>query len=165
MRLTKISTKTGDDGYTLHNGVRIPKVSPAIIAMGKVDSLNVQVGLLRLSINEYLLESIQHVLFDIGADLYGIEKFDKDDLKTLEERILQLNANLGPLKEFVIPFGSPTTMQAHVCRTICREAEIAVLQMDSRQIVRQYMNRLSDYFFLLARGSDEELWNNKNGSN
>lgn len=166
-RLTSIVTKTGDAGTTsLGDGSRIAKNDARIEAIGQVDELNSFVGLLAC---EPLpkdipatLERIQHHLFDLGSELCvpGYSALIESHVTFLETEIERSLAELPPLKEFILPGGTRPASLAHVCRSICRRAERGLVTLDQREplndIGRQYLNRLSDYFFMLARILNKE---------
>ncbi|MBV4398306.1 cob(I)yrinic acid a,c-diamide adenosyltransferase [Advenella alkanexedens] len=166
-RLTSIVTKTGDAGTTsLGDGSRIAKNDARIEAIGQVDELNSFIGLLAC---EPLpngvpsaLERIQHHLFDLGSELCvpGYSALIESHVTFLETEIERSLAELPPLKEFILPGGTRPASLAHVCRSICRRAERGLVTLDQREplndIGRQYLNRLSDYFFMLARILNKE---------
>ena len=174
-RLSAITTRTGDDGTTgLGDGSRTPKDSPRVAAMGDVDELNSTIGLL---LAEPLPEDvraalvgIQHDLFDLGGELCipGFENVAERQLLRLDQFIADYNATLPRLQEFILPGGSRAAALAHVARTVCRRAERAVIALGAREpvrpIARQYLNRLSDLMFVLARvlnraaGGSDVLW-------
>ena len=161
-RLSKIVTRTGDDGSTgLSSGVRLDKHEPRVAAMGDVDELNSVLGLL---LAEALplpvrgaLEGIQHDLFDLGGELSlpGHTLVSEGHLARIDGMIADFNAQLPPLEEFILPGGSRTAALAHVARTVCRRAERRVVALDRAEpmppLPRQYLNRLSDLLFVLAR--------------
>lgn len=172
-RLSKITTRTGDDGSTgLADNTRVRKDHPRVEAMGDVDELNSQLGLL---LTETLAEEvralitqIQHHLFDLGGEL-AMPEFSgitEAKLVMLDKSIERYNASLPPLKEFILPGGNRAAAQAHVCRAICRRAERRVVSLVLSEAVSplqlQYLNRLSDLLFVLARllnqGSEPEQW-------
>lgn len=175
-RLSKIYTRTGDDGSTgLGDGSRVAKDARRVAAYGTVDETNAQVGLLRALLTpehvaQALLTHIQHDLFDLGGELCipGYTLVKADQVVALEAGIDALNADLPPLKDFILPGGSLAAAQAHVARTVCRRAEREVVTLAAEEAVnaeaRQYLNRLSDYLFVLARalareaGGSEVLW-------
>ncbi len=175
-RLSKIYTRTGDDGSTgLGDGTRIRKDAARVEAYGTVDEANAQVGVLRASLAadhgaQVMLEHIQHDLFDVGGELCipGYTLVTPGYVERLETAIDAMNADLPPLKDFILPGGSPAAAQAHVARTVCRRAERRVLSLMTEETVNplalQYLNRLSDYLFVLARqlareqGGQEVLW-------
>ncbi len=176
VNLTRIYTKLGDGGEThLGDMSRVPKTDPRIEAYGTVDELNAQIGV-ALTIEDLdeqyaqWLRRIQNDLFDVGADIAappdpGRERLRvvPEQTKWLEERCDEVNADLLPLKSFVLPGGTPAAAQLHVCRTVCRRAErlaVACGDQASAEVVR-YLNRLSDLLFILSRGAnqgDEPLW-------
>lgn len=161
-RLSVIATRTGDNGTTgLGDGSRLPKDAPRIAAMGDVDELNSTLGVLR---SEALpadidadLSAIQHDLFDLGAELCipGHTAVAPAHVTRLDERLAHYNAALAPLQEFVLPGGARSAALAHVGRTVCRRAERAVITLAQTEAVnspvRQYLNRLSDLLFVMAR--------------
>lgn len=162
MRLSKIVTRTGDDGTTgLADGSRLPKDHPRIVALGSIDELNSQLGVLLAEelpddIRE-LLAPIQHDLFDLGGALALPEqdRFDAAKLARLDELAARLNADLPPLKEFVLPGGSRAGALCHVARSIARRAERDLTTLSHMGTVPQhalpYLNRLSDLLFVLSR--------------
>lgn len=176
-RLSKIVTRTGDDGTTgLGDGSRVPKHSARVEAMGTVDELNCAVGALRaqplpaaLDQAAGLLE-IQQELFDLGGELAvpGLHLIDQAKVERLEAVIEQLNEGLPPLKEFVLPGGNPSASACHTARAICRRAERHCWALSGTESVGpaalRYLNRLSDLLFVLARrlaradGGSELLW-------
>ena len=172
-RLSRITTRTGDDGSTgLADKTRVRKDHPRVEAMGDVDELNSQIGLLLTEplpadLRE-LLTRIQHHLFDLGGELAMPEYsgITEAKLAVLDEAIERHNAALPPLKEFVLPGGSRASALAHVCRTVCRRAERRVVSLVLSDAVSplqlHYLNRLSDLLFVLARalnqGSEPEQW-------
>jgi len=181
-RLTRIYTKTGDDGTTgLGGGERVPKDSPRVAAYGTIDELNSQLGVaLASGLCERLvavLPGIQNDLFDVGSDLcwpsddarrVRIPTVEARHIEALERLIDELNDVVGPLANFLLPGGSPGAAQLHVARTICRRAERETVHLaDGESIgefVLPYLNRLSDALFVMARyenherGVAEPLW-------
>jgi len=161
-RLTQIATRTGDDGTTgLGDGSRTRKDSLRVAAMGDVDELNSTIGLLLTEplpddIREALLD-IQHDLFDLGGELCipGFENLADTQVARLDALLLRYNATLPRLQEFILPGGSRSAAIAHVARTVCRRAERAIVSLGSEEAIRpacrQYVNRLSDLLFVLAR--------------
>ena len=174
-RLTEIVTRTGDDGNTgLADGTRLAKHAPRIEALGTVDELNSQVGVLLDTALppelRPLLVDIQHDLFNLGAELAWpeVSQLHEENVLRLDQAIATYNAGLPPLTEFLLPGGTPAAAQAHVCRTVCRRAErrltaLAETELLSPQLIR-YMNRLSDLLFVLSRrinrvaGKAEPVW-------
>jgi len=161
-RLSRIVTRTGDGGETgLGDGSRVSKDSARIEALGCVDELNSQLGLLLTDVADEDLRCcllrIQNDLFDLGGELSipGYEMLTEDQLLALEGWLGQYNAALAPLKEFIIPGGSRAAAQAHVVRTVCRRAERSLVHLkeqDARPALgTRYLNRLSDLLFVLAR--------------
>jgi cob(I)alamin adenosyltransferase len=176
VNLTRIYTRLGDGGEThLGDMSRVPKTHERIEAYGTVDELNAQLGvaLAQGGLNERTarwLQRVQNDLFDVGADISVPEGGERERLRVrpeqtawLEEACDEVNADLPPLKSFVLPGGSPAAAQLHVCRTVCRRAERRVIEVGeelNRECVR-YLNRLSDLLFILSRGAnagDEPLW-------
>ena len=178
-RLTQIATRTGDDGTTgLGDGTRVPKDHLRVQAMGDVDELNSSIGVLLAEplpedVRE-LLVVIQHELFNLGGELSipGFTLLKDDAVLRLDEALATHNALLPRLKEFILPAGTRAAALAHVSRTIARRAERAVVQLGAVEAVnaapRQYLNRLSDLLFVLARvlnranldglGGDDVYW-------
>jgi cob(I)alamin adenosyltransferase len=161
-RLSKIVTRTGDDGTTgLGDGSRVAKDSPRIDAIGAVDELNSTLGVLLAEPLAddvaALLVGVQHDLFDLGGELSvpGYTAVTDDHVARLEDAVSRYNADLPPLKEFILPGGCRAAALAHVSRTVCRRAERAVVHLAStesvNEAVRRYLNRLSDLLFVLAR--------------
>ena len=176
-RLTQIATRTGDDGSTgLGDNTRVSKDSPRPHAMGDVDELNSQLGLLLCeplpADVRTLLGDVQHQLFNLGGELSipGYVLLKDDALLQLDEALARYNAQLPRLQEFILPAGTRAAAQAHVCRTVARRAERAVVALGTaeadalREAPRQYLNRLSDLLFVLARvlnrmdGGDDVYW-------
>ena len=161
-RLSKITTRTGDAGQTgLGDGARVDKDDPRIVALGDVDELNSMLGLLSAEplaedIGEAVL-LIQNHLFDLGGELSipGYRLVTADHVSRIEALVEHFNADLPPLKEFILPGGSRAAAVAHLARTICRRAERAVVTLARDQAVsseaRIYLNRLSDLLFILGR--------------
>jgi len=172
-RLSVIATRTGDDGTTaLGDGTRINKHAPRVQAMGDVDELNSMIGLWRTEplpeeINT-LLGQVQNDLFSVGAELClpGYAAIQTEQIARLDQALKKFNAMLAPLKEFVLPGGTRATALAHLARTVCRRAERNVIALSEHEAVsdpvKQYLNRLSDLCFVLARtlNEKEEMWRN-----
>ena len=161
-RLSKIVTRTGDDGTTgLGDGTRLPKTAPRIAAIGTVDELNSHIGLMLAyqppADLHALYTRIQHELFNLGGELAvpGFEMITQTHIVALEEALTALNSSLPPLKEFILPRGSLLNSQAHVARTVCRRAEREVWLTHEttplRPEITQYLNRLSDLLFVTSR--------------
>ncbi len=178
-RLTQIATRTGDDGTTgLGDGTRVSKDHLRVQAMGDVDELNSQIGVLLAEPLpddvRGLLVVIQHELFNLGGELSipGFELLKLDAVVRLDEALAHHNATLPKLQEFILPAGTRSAAIAHVCRTVARRAERAVVALaladQVRAEPRQYLNRLSDLLFVLARvlnranldglGGDDVYW-------
>lgn len=161
-RLTQIATRTGDNGTTgLGDNTRVPKNSLRVHAMGEVDELNSHIGVLLCEdmpapVRELLVE-IQHQLFNLGGELSipGFALLKPQALLLLDEALAEYNATLPRLQEFILPAGTRAAALAHVCRTITRRAERAVVALETQETLkdapRQYLNRLSDLMFVLAR--------------
>ncbi|MEY4344746.1 MAG: hypothetical protein RL032_578 [Pseudomonadota bacterium] len=161
-RLTQIATRTGDNGTTgLGDNTRVSKNSLRVHAMGDVDELNSHIGLLLCddmpeSVRT-LLGSIQHELFNLGGELSipGFELLRPEAVQALDDALAEHNAALPKLQEFILPAGSRAASQAHVCRTVARRAERVVVALGNEESLkdtpRQYLNRLSDLMFVLAR--------------
>ncbi|WP_044872034.1 cob(I)yrinic acid a,c-diamide adenosyltransferase [Pseudomonas sp. LFM046] len=182
-RLSKIYTRTGDKGETgLSSDRRVPKDHPRIEAIGEVDTLNSQLGLLLADLTEgqerwpglaeviSVLAPCQHRLFDLGGELAMPEYqvLDRPEIERLETAIDRWNDELGPLKNFILPGGSRLVAQAHVCRSFARSAERRAQTLNREEPLRDellaYLNRLSDLLFVAARliarrqGVEEVLW-------
>ncbi|SAL75878.1 cob(I)yrinic acid a,c-diamide adenosyltransferase [Caballeronia telluris] len=174
-RLSKIATRTGDDGTTgLGDGRRVQKDDARIAAIGDVDELNSQVGVLLCeplpgNVRAALVD-IQHDLFDLGGELCipGHSMIEETHLARLDEWLADYNGTLPPLKEFILPGGSRAAALLHVARTVCRRAERSIVALGRVETVndapRQYVNRLSDLLFVFARvmnrvdGGTDVLW-------
>jgi len=174
-RLSKIATRTGDNGSTgLGDGSRTEKDSARIHSLGEVDELNSFVGLLLCEdmpadLREELV-SIQHDLFDLGGELCipGYQLITDDHVARLDDLLEKYNATLPALKDFILPAGSRAASLAHVCRTVCRRAERSIVSLGKNETInahpRQYVNRLSDLMFVLSRvlnrhaGGSDVLW-------
>lgn len=161
-RLSKIYTRTGDDGTTgLADGTRIAKDSARVEAMGEVDELNSLIGGLRahaLSAEmDALFTDIQHTLFDIGGELAipAAHTVTAQQVAALEQALDGLNAELPALKEFILPAGSASAVAAHLVRAVCRRAERRLVTLarcdDVNEQSQRYLNRLSDLMFVTAR--------------
>ena len=181
-RLSQIATRTGDDGTTgLGDGSRVPKDHLRIQAMGDVDELNSQIGVLLAEplpadVRELLI-TIQHELFNLGGELCmpGYTLIKDEAVLRLDEALAHYNETLPRLKEFILPAGTRSAALAHVCRTVARRAERAVVTLASQDTInaapRQYLNRLSDLLFVLARvlnranldgrGGDDVYWHSE----
>ena len=186
VKLNKIYTRTGDAGTTgLGTGDRVSKHAPRVAAYGSVDETNAAIGVARLHLSGHAsvdskLMRIQNDLFDLGADLCvpdrgpdgtasGQLRVTDDQVKRLENEIDEMNAELKPLKSFVLPGGSPAAAALHLARTICRRAErdmftLASLPSESvSEAALKYVNRLSDFLFVASRyvndrGKSDVLW-------
>lgn len=188
--LNKIYTRTGDDGTTaLGTGARVPKHSQRIAAYGTVDEVNAAIGVARQHLADpagthadldAILVRIQNDLFDLGADLCAPEeaattsqrqrlRVSDVQVRRLEEEIDRMNAQLAPLRSFVLPGGSPAAAALHVARTVCRRAEREIVALADRSgehvspQVLKYINRLSDLLFVASRavndlGKGDVLW-------
>ena len=175
-RLSKIVTRTGDDGTTgLADGTRVPKDAPRIEAMGCIDELNCALGAVVslepavAGVVECLIE-IQHDLFELGGELAipGTERLQPARVAWLEQQVERCNAQLPPLKEFILPGGGPAASACHLARAVCRRAErrcCALARIEPvSPVALQYLNRLSDLLFVLARvlarahGGSEPQW-------
>jgi cob(I)alamin adenosyltransferase len=173
---TKIYTKTGDSGSTsLIGGTKVPKSDLRIDAYGTVDELNSWIGLIndQLDIEEFKneLKDIQDRLFTIGSSLacdadkepkMKLPDLHDADIRLLEVKIDEMTAQLPPMKSFILPGGHVTVSSIHVCRTVCRRAERLLVGMQQHELflepkVLQYINRLSDYLFTLARYAAEKM--------
>src|SRR5687767_5800332 len=178
-RLTQIATRTGDDGTTgLGDGQRVPKDHLRVQAMGDVDELNSNIGVLLAEPLpddvRSLLVTVQHELFNLGGELSipGFTLLKADAVLRLDEALAHYNAGLPRLKEFILPAGTRSAALAHVSRTVARRAERALMALAAvdpvNEAPRQYLNRLSDLMFVLARvfnranldglGGDDVYW-------
>ncbi len=178
-RLTQIATRTGDDGSTgLGDGTRVPKDHLRVQAMGEVDELNSSLGVLLAEPLppevRALLGAVQHELFNLGGELSipGYELLKPEAVLRLDQALAQHNAALPKLQEFILPAGNRAAALAHVSRTVARRAERALVALAAQDKVnaapRQYLNRLSDLMFVLARvlnrarldglGGDDIYW-------
>ena len=174
-RLSRIYTRTGDDGSTgLGDGSRTAKDSARVEAYGTVDELNSVLGTVLAQtlpddVRE-LLVRVQHQLFDLGGELCipGHAAVSTEDVSGLEQALDRLNEGLPPLKEFILPGGGAAAAHCHLARTVCRRAERCTVTLARAEPVRaealQYLNRLSDLLFVVARvlarasGAGEVLW-------
>ena len=161
-RLTQIATRTGDNGTTgLGDNTRVSKNSLRVHAMGDVDELNSHIGLLLCedmpTAVRPLLVAIQHELFNLGGELSipGYELLKPEAVLALDEALATHNEHLPRLQEFILPAGTRAASQAHICRTVARRAERAVVALGNEEALkdtpRQYLNRLSDLMFVLSR--------------
>jgi cob(I)alamin adenosyltransferase len=174
-RLSKITTRTGDAGETgLGDGTRVAKDDARISALGELDELNSAIGMvLAEEVPEKLRQvfsDVQHDLFDLGGELSipGHHLVTAQQVQRLEKQLEAWNADLAPLKEFILPGGSRAAAAAHLARTVCRRAERSVVALGHKQAVgehaRQYLNRLSDLLFVAGRvlnraaGRDDVQW-------
>ena len=182
-RLSKIYTRTGDAGETgLADGRRVPKDHPRVEAMGEMDTLNSQLGLLLAELAEQqamwpglgelieVLAPCQHRLFDLGGELAmpAYQALQQAEVERLEAAIDRWNEELGPLQNFILPGGTRLVAQAHACRSLARSAERRCQRLNAEEPIRgvglAYVNRLSDLLFVAARliakrqGIDEVLW-------
>ena len=161
-RLTQIATRTGDNGTTgLGDNTRVSKNSLRVHAMGDMDELNSHIGVLLCEDMpegvRTLLVEIQHQLFNLGGELSipGFELLKPEAVLELDEALAAHNEHLPRLQEFILPAGTRAAAQAHVCRTVARRAERAVVALGAEEALkdtpRQYLNRLSDLMFVLSR--------------
>lgn len=169
----KIYTKTGDKGETgLFGGKRLPKHHIRIESYGSVDELNAHIGMLRdLASSEHqktVLKEIQDRLFTIGANLasdpdkqMATPDIQESDIELLEKEMDKMEERLPPLKNFILPGGHPTVSYCHIARTVCRRAERMVVALHYNEpieaIIIRYLNRLSDYLFVLGRQLSMDL--------
>ena len=174
-RLSQIATRTGDDGTTgLGDNTRVSKDNLRVHAMGDVDELNSHIGVLLCEpmpepVRELLVD-VQHQLFNLGGELSmpGFTLLKPEALLQLDNALAEHNAALPRLAEFILPAGTRAASLAHVCRTVARRAERAVVALGAveqlNDALRQYLNRLSDLLFVLARvlnrmdGGDDVYW-------
>jgi cob(I)alamin adenosyltransferase len=174
-RLSKIVTTTGDNGSTgMADGSRLSKNDLRVHCLGDVDELNASTGLaasyLELPVGQQILQQVQHDLFDLGAELCQPGKHIMRDahVEHLNLQAKKMNANLPPLKEFILPGGAHQLGHLHVARTVCRRAERSLValheQLPVNPLALAYLNRLSDLLFILPRfvaqqnGLDEIYW-------
>ena len=177
-RLSKIYTRTGDDGSTgLGDGSRVAKDSLRVEAYGTVDEANSCIGLVLASDVpddiRTLLTSVQHQMFDLGGELCipGHASIDDEDVERLEQHLDRYNDDLPPLKDFILPGGGEAAARCHIARTVVRRAERETVALSRVESVRpqavRYLNRLSDLLFVLSRvlarasGHGEVLWNHE----
>lgn len=184
-RITRVYTRTGDDGTTgLGNGARVPKTSLRIAAFGTVDELNAHIGVTRATnpaeAVDAALRRIQNELFHLGADLCVPEadkanqpgpRIEPRHTLALESLMDELSERLLPLTNFVLPGGAPAAAVLHVCRTVCRRAERDVLALAAVEPINpeapRYLNRLSDALFVMGRyenavrGVSEPVWDSR----
>ena len=184
MKKSSVYTRTGDKGLTgLVGGTRIKKSDSRIHLYGEVDELNSYIGLavsfLDNSFDKLSLQQIQSSLFDLGSNLacekekrtqFKLPQIKASSIENLESDIDQMDSQLLPLKNFILPGGSSAAAAFHVCRTVCRRIERQMVDFEEQnpgevpENALQYMNRLSDYFFILSRylnyiqKNDETLW-------
>lgn len=177
VKLNKIYTRTGDTGETsLVNGTRVSKHSRRPSAFGEIDEANSVIGLARLHSSDHaddMLGRIQNDLFDLGADIATPEsdkpalRITDEQVKRLEAEIDEMNASLDPLSSFILPGGSDVSAWLHLARTVVRRAERHMTELATEEVVNeaamQYINRLSDHLFVLARhlndnGKTDVLW-------
>ncbi len=172
-RLTKIYTRTGDDGSTgMADGTRVAKDDLLVHVIGEVDELNSQLAVVACHATDDFTESIktiQNELFNIGAELsLGQAMLTQENINWLEKNLDELNLSLTPLKEFILPGGGLAASHCHVARAICRRAERSLVSLNKQNelngYLMAYINRLSDYLFVLGRaiskeqGEDEAYW-------
>lgn len=177
-RLSRVVTRTGDKGSTgMADGSRRAKNDARVHCLGEVDELNAQLGVVLSLMDDgsaqQLLFSIQHDLFDIGAELCqpGKQLITDDYVSGLEQSAEALNSNLPSLKEFILPGGTPLVASIQLARTVCRRVERGLVELNSQEPLNpatcRYINRLSDLLFILGRsqadadGSGEVYWNSK----
>ena len=180
-RLSKIYTRTGDDGTTgIADGSRVSKADSLFSVMGDIDELNSHIGLIRAQLTQYstdaakeadfaqVLMIIQHLLFNIGGELAmpEYEGVSAIHIEWLEQQIDVMNNTLPPLKDFILPTGSVLVSQLHIARTVCRRAERQAARLMSNKAdalstpTYQFINRLSDWLFVFARLSTHPLFLN-----
>lgn len=169
----KIYTRTGDDGTTgLIGGSRVPKSDPRIEAYGTVDELNAVIGCAAVVAKPPLLEHLRRIqgeLFVIGSHLAtpsrnakqsSIPAIETEMIRAMEAEIDQIEATLPPLKNFILPGGSELAARLHVARTVCRRAERLIvgwsIEHPDRMLIIEYLNRLSDWLFVQARGANHQ---------
>ena len=172
-RLTKIYTRTGDDGTTgMADGARMAKDDLLVHAIGDIDELNSQLAILAYHAPASFtsaIRTIQNELFNAGAELsLGSPLIGRQQVDWLEHALDDINCELAPLKEFILPGGGLAASHCHVARAVCRRAERSLVSLDKRKTLnsdlKAYINRLSDYLFVLARaisqfeGAEEVYW-------
>jgi len=177
-RLSKITTRTGDAGETgLGDGARVAKDSARIAALGDIDELNSAIGVVLAeevpADVKTVFEAVQHDLFDLGGEVSipGHALLTEKQVKDLETALERWNADLPPLKEFILPGGSRAAAAAHLARTVCRRTERTLVALSRREPVgdpaRRYLNRLSDLLFVAGRslnraaGGGDVQWKHK----
>ncbi|MBU1188206.1 MAG: cob(I)yrinic acid a,c-diamide adenosyltransferase [Gammaproteobacteria bacterium] len=177
-RLSKIYTRTGDAGSTgLGDGSRVDKDGAQVEAFGAVDECNSAIGVLRAYLAhaevDACLEKVQHQLFDLGGELCmpGHQFIKPEQVSWLEQQLDGFNDSLPPLREFILPNGPPVVAHAHLARTICRRAERRLWTLHRQQPLQppllQYLNRLSDLLFVIARvlaqaaAASEVMWDHE----
>ena len=176
MRITKVTTKTGDKGKTaLADGSRVSKDSLRVHCLGSIDELNASIGFAAVLLPkkpEIDFKSIQNDLLNIGAEISipisEKDFLDQDRIDYLDKKIELINNDLPPLKEFILPGGNDVCSRIHLARSICRRAERDLVSLNNKEQISpeilQYINRLSDYLFVVARllfrisDSDEIQW-------
>jgi len=179
MRITKVTTKTGDSGQTgLGNGERISKNSLRIHAMGALDKLNSVIGWARIKSSKQFdkaLEEIQQDLFNLGGELaipdVEMNLIKESRMDWLDLNTEKINSQLPPLNEFILPGGSEFSARIHIARSECREAERAIIALSENEFVpdihKKFINRLSDFLFIISRvetmdrGQEEVVWDYK----
>jgi cob(I)alamin adenosyltransferase len=179
-RLTQIYTRTGDDGSTgMADGTRVAKDDLLVHVMGEVDELNSQLAVVACHAADDFTESIrtiQNELFNVGAELtLGETMIKQENIDWLEQSLDEINQSLTPLKEFILPGGGLAASHCHVARTVCRRVERSLVSLDRQNNLNKhllaYINRLSDYLFVLARaiskqeGADEVYWQSERINN
>ena len=185
MKITKVYTRTGDQGQTsLVGGQRVSKASPRLEAYGTVDELSAHLGLLASMLaadshEQQMVIRIQNCLFNVCTnlatdqdqdELYPSAHLPEDAIRQLEQEIDTIQQELPERQGFILPGGTQAAAQAHVCRTVCRRAERRIVTLAETATVspsvQQYINRLSDYLFILAKklnfiaGRSEKIWEN-----
>lgn len=178
-RLSRIYTRTGDNGTTgLGDGTRINKDSLRVEAMGDVDELNAVIGIMLTELLPDLIQKtltrVQHDLFDLGGEICipGHAMVKPERVDALENVLDELNDELEPLKEFILPGGTRAAAYCHLARTVCRRAERQLIRLNRNEAVTEtslkYLNRLSDLLFVMCRfinkaaGRTDVLWQNEN---
>lgn len=179
-RLSKIYTRTGDDGSTgMADGSRVAKDDLLVHAIGEVDEVNSQLAVLACHAPKEQLSAIkliQNELFNVGAELtMGQSIIKQENVDWLEQSLDELNSQLSPLKEFILPGGGLAASHCHVARSVCRRVERTLVSLDNENALnaylKAYINRLSDYLFVLARaisqqqGEDEVYWQSERINN
>lgn len=177
MRITKVTTKVGDKGTTaLGEGTKVSKSDLRICCIGEVDELNSFIGYAKIAVSDddlvQGLSIIQNNLLNLGGELSipkeNLELLKEESISNIEKSIKEMNQDLPPLKDFILPGGDELSARLHIARSVCRRAERSIVKLleeeNGRNVWIKYLNRLSDYFFVLSRyhtvknNIDENQW-------